>query len=67
MRRNLGVEFMKTGDSNYKEEIHLITKEIQSDKIQHNNKSEKYNCHTRDKELIPLICKVFKTNFKKTK
>lgn len=46
MRRNLGVEFMKTGNPNYKEKIHLVTKEIQSDKIQHNNKSEKYNCHT---------------------
>lgn len=67
MRRNLGVEFMKTGNSNYKEKIHLVTKEIQSDKIQQTIINQKNIIATRDKELISLICKVLKTNFKKTK
>lgn len=67
MRRYLGVEFMKTGNSNYKEKIYLITKEIQSDKIQKKIINQKNIIAIRDKELISLISKVFKTNFKKTK
>lgn len=52
MRRNLGVEFMKTGNSNYKEKIYLITKEIQSDKIQKKIISQKNIIATRDRVNI---------------